>query len=484
MVKSDIGIIGLAVMGENLALNLAHKGYRVSLYNRQHNEGPQVVDTFLNGRGVNRNFTATYSPKELLLSLKRPRKIMLLIRAGEPIDEMISQLHPHLEKGDTLIDGGNSDYRETQRRESALRKDGIYWVGCGISGGELGALHGPSMMPGGDENIKKDLLPLLQTIAARLDDGTPCCAWIGPNGSGHFVKMVHNGIEYGDMQLIAEAYSLLNILQMGNHEETAQTFEQWNRGTLNSYLIGITAPILRKRESDGSFLIDKISDRANQKGSGKLSVKAALATDTPFSIPSEAVYARFLSRRCVERKQVFKLYPKVDASPIFELDINEIHHALYAAKIMTYVQGFDLLHRMSIEQKWNLNLTEIATIWQKGCIIQSRFLHDIATAYRSKKCDSLLLCPFFQEKLSFCLPAWRKVVRTAVMAGIPLPGISAALNCFDSWRTHKSAANLIQAQRNYFGTHLYERVDAPEGTFFHTDWNNLGDNPTAENYTA
>ena len=430
MKKSDIGLVGLAVMGENLAINLESKGYRVSLYNRLHPHTPQVVDRFLASQGEAKRFYPTYSLAELVESLERPRKILLMIRAGEPVDETLAALLPLLSRGDIVIDGGNSDYRDTRRRQQTLREKGIYLVGCGISGGEEGALHGPSIMPGGDEAVAGEVLPLLQAIAARLDDGTPCCAWTGPDGSGHFVKTVHNGIEYGDMQLIAETYSLLRIKLKNDHEAMADTFEAWNRGVLESYLIGITAPILRYRED-----------------------------------------ARFLSDRAQERTRAHRLYPDIDPSPLLDLDVDDLHHALYAAKIMAYAQGFDLLYQTSVQYDWHLNLSTLATIWRKGCIIQSRFLREIATVYRQAgHYEPLLFNPYFREKISLCLPSWRRVVGAALSAGVALPALTAALTAFDGWRCAKSPANLIQAQRDYFGAHLYERVDAPEGVLFHTDW--------------
>lgn len=471
MKKSDIGLVGLAVMGENLAINLESKGYRVSLYNRLHPHTPQVVDRFLASQGEAKRFYPTYSLAELVESLERPRKILLMIRAGEPVDETLAALLPLLSRGDIVIDGGNSDYRDTRRRQQTLREKGIYLVGCGISGGEEGALHGPSIMPGGDEAVAGEVLPLLQAIAARLDDGTPCCAWTGPDGSGHFVKTVHNGIEYGDMQLIAETYSLLRIKLKNDHEAMADTFEAWNRGVLESYLIGITAPILRYREEDGGYLIDRIADRARQKGTGKWSVEAALDSATPLSVTTQSVFARFLSDRAQERTRAHRLYPDIDPSPLLDLDVDDLHHALYAAKIMAYAQGFDLLYQTSVQYDWHLNLSTLATIWRKGCIIQSRFLREIATVYRQAgHYEPLLFNLYFREKISLCLPSWRRVVGAALSAGVALPALTAALTAFDGWRCAKSPANLIQAQRDYFGAHLYERVDAPEGVLFHTDW--------------
>lgn len=471
MEKSDIGLIGLAVMGENLALNIESKGYRVSLYNRLHPHTPQVVDRFLASVGEGKKFLPTYSLDQLVESLKRPRKILLMIRAGEPVDEMITALLPLLAQGDIIIDGGNSDYRDTRRRQKALSEKGIYLVGCGISGGEEGALHGPSIMPGGDETVSVEVLQLLQAIAAHLDDGTPCCAWIGPDGSGHLVKTIHNGIEYGDMQLIAESYSLLKIKLKNDHDEMARTFEAWNRGVLESYLIGITAPILRYREADGSYLIDRIADRARQKGTGKWCIEAALDSATPLGVTTQAVFARFLSAREQERTRAHRLYPDPSHAPILALGVDDLHHALYASKIMAYAQGFDLLYQMSCLYDWHLNLSTLATIWRKGCIIQSRFLREIATVYRQTgHYEPLLFNPYFREKISLCLPSWRRVVSAALSAGIALPATTAALTAFDSWRCAKSPANLIQAQRDYFGAHLYERTDAPEGVLFHTDW--------------
>lgn len=471
MKKSDIGLIGLAVMGESLALNLEGKGYRVSLYNRLHAHTPQAVDRFLASQDREKQFVATYSLRELVDSLEKPRKILLMIHAGEPVDETIAALLPLLSKGDIIIDGGNSDYRDTCRREKVLRKQGIYLVGCGISGGEEGALFGPSIMPGGDAAAVESILPLLQSIAAHLDDGTPCCAWIGPGGAGHFVKTVHNGIEYGDMQLIAETYSLLRIKLKDDHEAMARTFEAWNKGVLESYLTSITPAILRYREDDGEYLLDRIADRARQKGTGKWSVEAALDSDTPLEVTTQSVFARFLSARAQERTRAHHLYPGNDLSSIRSLDVDDLHHALYAAKIMTYAQGFDLLHQMSVRHDWQLDLATLATIWRKGCIIQSRFLREIATVYRQNESyEPLLFNPYFREKIRLCLPSWRKVTAAALTAGIAVPALTTALTAFDSWRCAKSPANLIQAQRDYFGAHLYERTDAPEGVLFHTDW--------------
>lgn len=471
MKKSDIGLIGLAVMGESLALNLEGKGYRVSLYNRLHPHTPQAVDRFLASVSEEKQFVPTYSLQELVGSLKRPRKILLMIRAGEPVDKTIAALLPLLSKGDIIIDGGNSDYRDTCLREKALRKQGIYLVGCGISGGEEGALHGPSIMPGGDTAVAESVLPMLQSIAAHLDDGTPCCAWIGPDGAGHFVKTVHNGIEYGDMQLIAETYALLRIKLQNDHEAMAQTFEAWNKGVLESYLTGITPTILRYREEGDEYLLDRIADRARQKGTGKWSIEAALDSDTPLEVTTQSVFARFLSARVQERTRAHRLYPGNELSAIRSLGIDELHHALYASKIMTYAQGFDLLHQMSVLHDWQLDLSTLATIWRKGCIIQSRFLREIATVYRqSESYEPLLFNSYFKEKISLCLPSWRKVTAAALSAGVAVPAMAAALTAFDSWRCAKSPANLIQAQRDYFGAHLYERTDAPEGVLFHTDW--------------
>ena len=334
------------------------------------------------------------------------------------------------------------------------------------------------------EFIKKEILPVLQNIAAHLDDETPCCSWIGPDGSGHFVKTVHNGIEYGDMQLIDEAYSLLNVLQKGDHEATAQTFESWNKGVLDSYLIGITAPILRYKDTDGKSLIDKIADRAGQKGTGKWSIEAAIDSGTTLSVTAESVFARLLSNRTTERNKAHRLYPETNPAPIFELSVDDIHHALYASKIIAYTQGLDLLRNMSEKHNWQLNLADIATIWRKGCIIQSRFLYEIAQAYKlTNEYENLLFTPYFREKIILCLPSWRKVVQTAIAAGIAIPGTASALAWFDGFRCKKSSANLIQAQRDYFGAHLYERIDAPAGTFFHTDWNRHGDGTTSGNYS-
>ncbi len=478
MKKSDIGLVGLAVMGENLAINLESKGYRVSLYNRLHPHTPQAVDRFLASQDEGKAFCPTYSLQELVDSLERPRKILLMIRAGEPVDETLAALQPLLEKGDIVIDGGNSHYLDTRRRQKALREAGIYLVGCGISGGEEGALHGPSIMPSGDEAVAGTILPMLQAIAAHLDDGTPCCAWIGPDSSGLLVKTIHNGIEYGDMQLIAEIYSLLKIKLHNDHEAMAHTFEVWNQGVLESYLTGITPTILRYRDSDGQYLLDRIADRARQKGTGKWSVEAALDSATPLEVTTQAVFARFLSAREQERARMHRLYPNADLSPIDELDTDELHHALYAAKIMAYAQGFDLLYQISCLNDWHLDLSTLATIWRKGCIIRSRFLREIATVYRQTgSYEPLLFTPYFREKISLCLPSWRKVTSAALRSGVAVPALAAALTAFDSWRCAQSPANLIQAQRDYFGAHLYERTDAPEGVLFHTDWDHPANAP-------
>lgn len=486
MEKSNIGLIGLAVMGENLALNIEGHGYQVSLYNRPHRSGPEMVDVFLENRGNGKKFVATYTISDFVGSLERPRKIMMMIKAGEPVEEMIEQLIPYLEPGDVIIDGGNSDFRDTERRYGYLLSKGIWFVGAGVSGGETGALHGPSIMPGGAPEAWEIVRPFLQDIAAHLDDGTPCCSWMGSGGAGHFVKMVHNGIEYGDMQLIAEAYMILKSHAKMNNEIMADIFEQWNRGELNSYLIGITSHILRFKDSDGSFLIEHIRDSAGQKGTGKWSVEAALDVDEPLSLISEAVFARFISRWKEVREKASVLYPpEKKEGKEHDLPSESVRQALFAAKLVSYAQGFSLLKNASELYGWNIDLSSVATIWRKGCIIRAGFLKEIAHAYSGmEKPENLLFNDWFRDYVNNALPAWRKIVSRSAMSGIPVPCMSSALAYFDMLRQKRSGAALIQAQRDYFGAHTYERTDAPQGEFFHTDWTGTGGNTVSGSYTV
>lgn len=475
MQKADIGLIGLAVMGENLALNFESKGFTVALFNRIHPDKKNVVDVFLEGRGAGKRFIATYSIPDMVAALSRPRKIMLMIKAGQPVDEVIQELLPHLEVGDVIIDGGNSDFHDTIRRVEELSAHKIWFVGAGISGGEIGALTGPSIMPGGAPEAWPLVKDLLQRIAARLDDGTPCCQWIGSGGAGHYVKMVHNGIEYGDMQLIAETYFILKK-QLGlPNEEMAGIFERWNRGELNSYLIGITADILRFRDKDGSFLLDHILDAAGQKGTGKWTVTASLDENIPLTLISEAVYARMLSAFTDERAKAAAFYAGHAANREINIDSVALEQALYAAKVVSYAQGFSLLYHASQHYAWQLDLGMIAKIWRKGCIIRSVFLEEITRAYEDDPAlENLLFSRFFREKISKALPGWRDVLSGCILNGVAVPCMASGLSYLDGLSSLRSSACLIQAQRDFFGAHTYERTDFPRGRFFHTDWNDTG----------
>ncbi len=484
MKKADIGLIGLAVMGENLALNMESKGFTVAVYNRNFPGEEGVVDRFVNGRGKGKNFIATHSIEELTDAVKRPRIIMMMIKAGAPVDEMIEQLLPHMSPGDVIIDGGNSDFHDTERRVKEVEAKGLYFVGSGISGGEEGALHGPSVMPGGSPEAWPIVKDILQGIAAKLDDGTPCCQWIGRGGAGHFVKMVHNGIEYGDMQLISEAYSLLKNRKGLDDDEMSVVFEEWNKGELDSFLIEITKNILRFRDEDGKPLLDKILDVAGQKGTGKWSAIAAMDESDPLTLVTEAVYARLLSALYAEREKAAGLYPEpVELGE--NLFVEEIRQALYASKLISYAQGFSLIRRASEHYGWELDYGTIAQIWRKGCIIRSVFLQKITEAYRKNpKLENLLFDDFFRAKIQKALPSWRKTVSEGALSGVALPAMSSALSYFDGLRTLHSAANLIQAQRDYFGAHTYERTDRERGIFFHTNWTGEGGNTVSGTYNV
>ncbi|MBO5025135.1 MAG: decarboxylating NADP(+)-dependent phosphogluconate dehydrogenase [Bacteroidaceae bacterium] len=469
---ADIGIIGLGVMGKSLARNMESRGLTVAVYNRFEQGREDVADKFVADYGVGKRFVPTHSVAELVEVLNVPRVVMFMVSAGNAVDEMIEQTLPHLSPGDVIIDGGNSDFRDTQRREVALTRHGIHYIGCGVSGGEDGALRGPSVMPGGSSEGWRIAGSMLQSIAARLDDGTPCCEWIGSGGSGHFVKTVHNGIEYGDMQLIAEAYTLLKRgCGLGN-EEMADVFAQWNAGELDSFLIKITSDILRLRDLDGTFLLDNILDVASQKGTGKWGVMASVDENEPTTIMAEAVYARMLSALRDVRMAASDIYHSAVSYDVRKPDVEDIRKALYASKLVSYAQGFSLMHSASEKYGWNLNLSVIARIWQNGCIIRSGFLRNIMKAYEhSPEVSNILLDRFFASELMEALSAWRRIVSYAALAGLPLPAMSAALNYFDGLRTLHSSANLIQAQRDYFGAHQYERVDSERGKWFHTVWN-------------
>lgn len=481
MQKADIGMIGLAVMGENLARNMERHGYRVAVYNLE----PEIVVRDFMEKYKAGNFMPAYSLQQLVDSLSRPRKIMMMIRAGNPVDEVITSLLPLLEPGDILIDGGNSHYEDTRRRCRTVEAAGCLYIGMGVSGGEEGALLGPSLMPGGSYAAWEPLKPLFRTICARTDDGLPCCDWIGSDGAGHFIKMVHNGIEYGDMQLICETYHLMRTYLGMTALDMQKTFSCWNRGELSSYLIQITADILSHIDSDGTPLLDHILDIAGQKGTGKWASIAALQEGVPLTLITEAVYARCLSAAKEERKTAAERL----SGPVttFEGDrdtfLEALRQALYASKIVSYAQGYALLHTAAATYGWTLDYGKIALLWRGGCIIRSRFLEKIYEAYQEDpQLSNLLLAPYFQEILCTAQCSWREVCAMAIRAGIPIPAFTAALTYYDAYRSEWLPANLLQAQRDYFGAHTYERTDAPRGTFFHTNWTGHGGNTASTPY--
>lgn len=476
--KSNIGLIGLAVMGENLALNMESKGWTVSVYNRTVKgveEG--VVERFIAGRGSDKNIAGYTEIKDFVGSLEKPRKIMMMVRAGSPIDELMEQLFPYLSDGDILIDGGNSNYTDTNRRVALAESKGFLFVGAGVSGGEEGALNGASIMPGGSHKAWPEVKPILQSIAAKADDGTPCCQWIGPAGSGHFVKMIHNGIEYGDMQLIAESYWTMKSLLDITNEQMAAVFGEWNKGKLQSYLIEITGNILQHKDYKyGGYLIDNILDAAGQKGTGKWSVINALELNMPLGLIASAVFERSLSGQIKLRKALATQYHHTQKvlSKRFET-VQEIYSALYASKLISYAQGFAVLQKASDEFGWDLNFASIARLWRAGCIIRSAFLNEIATAFEvEEKPDHLLLTPYFKEEIKEVFAGWKRMVAFALTEGLPVPAFSSALNYFYSLTSERLPANLIQAQRDYFGAHTFERVDESRGEFFHEDWTGHG----------
>ena len=480
--KADIGVVGLAVMGENLILNMESRGFTVAVFNRT----VAKVDAFVTGRGKGRNLIGCRRVVELVAALSRPRKIMMMVRAGPPVDDLIAELAPLLEPGDILIDGGNSHYPDTIRRAAAAAERKLLYVGAGVSGGEEGALKGPSIMPGGDAAAWPHLKPIFQAIAAKVDGGAPCCEWLGPDGAGHFVKMVHNGIEYGDMQLISEAYHLMaQGLGMAPAEMSA-VFKKWNAGPLDSYLVEITADILAKTDDEtGRPMVDVILDAAGQKGTGKWTSQAGL--DLGIGIPqiAEAVFARCLSAIKDERVVAEKVLagPQGKFAGDKARFLADLEQAVYAAKICSYAQGFQLLRAASAEHKWNLNFGDIALLWRGGCIIRARFLGQIKAAFDAEAgLANLLLAPYFRKVVADAQDAWRRVVKAAVDLGIPLPAIGTALNYYDAYRCGRLPANLLQAQRDYFGAHTYERVDQPRGRFFHTNWTGQGGTTASTTY--
>ncbi len=483
MSKSDIGLIGLAVMGENLVMNMESKGYSVSVFNRT----VQKVSAFINGRAKGKNITGTYSLQEFVNSLKKPRKIMLMVKAGKPVDDFIGTLIPYLEKGDIIIDGGNSHFPDTIRRSKKVEENGLLYIGTGVSGGEEGALKGPSIMPGGSPDAWPHVKPILQAISAKVEDGSPCCDWVGENGAGHFVKMVHNGIEYGDMQLICEAYHVMKELLGMSPDEMHDVFKEWNEGELSSYLIEITRDILAYKDEDGNPIIDKILDTAGQKGTGKWTGIAALDEGVPLTLIGEAVFSRCLSAMKEDRVEASKVLS--GPIPQFTGDkkemIEDIRKALYASKIVSYAQGYTLMRAAAKTYGWNLNYGGIALMWRGGCIIRSTFLGKIKEAYdKNPNLTNLLLDPFFKEKVENAQNSWRKVTAAALSNGIPVPAFTTALCYFDGFRSARLPANLLQAQRDYFGAHTYERVDSPRGEFFHTNWTGHGGNTSATTYSV
>ena len=484
MKKANIGLIGLAVMGENLVMNMESKGFTVAVYNRT----VEKVTRFVEGRAKGRNIIGCQSIAQLCESLEKPRKVMMMVKAGSPVDALIEQLLPHLEPGDIVIDGGNAHYPDTIRRCAYIESKGLLYVGCGVSGGEEGALKGPSMMPGGSPAAWPIVKPIFQAICAKVSDGSPCCDWVGEGGAGHFVKMVHNGIEYGDIQLICECYQIMkDILGMTN-EEMHETFAEWNKGDLDSYLIEITRDILAKKDEDGKYVLDYILDTAGQKGTGKWTAISALEEGVPLTLIGESVFARCLSAQKEER---------VAASGILEgpqpakftgdrkAFLEDLRKALFAAKVVSYAQGYALMRAAAKEFGWNLNYGGIALMWRGGCIIRSVFLGKIKEAFdNNPDIANILLDPYFTGKLAEAQQGWRNVLAQAIMNGVPAPCMTAALEYYDGYRCKRLPANLLQAQRDFFGAHTYERTDRPRGEFFHTNWTGHGGDTVAGTYIA
>ena len=483
MKKCDFGLIGLAVMGQNLVLNMDDHGFKVAVYNRTVSK----VDDFIKGNAKGTNIVGTHSIEEFISVLNKPRRVMLMVKAGKPVDDFIEMLIPHLEGEDIIIDGGNSNYNDTIRRTEYVESKGLLYIGTGVSGGEEGARFGPSIMPGGSPEAWPHVKDIFQAISAKIDDGVPCCDWVGENGAGHYVKMTHNGIEYGDMQLICEAYDLMkNFLGMSN-QEMQQVFAKWNEGKLDSYLVEITRDILGYTDNNGEYVIDKILDTAGQKGTGKWTAISSLEMGVPLTLITEAVLSRFLSSLKGNRVEASKIL----TGSVFTFDgdkgafIQDIHDALYASKIMSYTQGYMLMQSAAVEYKWNLNYGGIALMWRGGCIIRSAFLSKIKDAFDKKpNLINLLLDNYFKTEIDLSQAGWRRVIIKAVEAGIPVPAMSSALAFYDGYRSERLPANLLQAQRDYFGAHTYERIDKPRGEFFHTDWTGTGGDVTSSTYNA
>jgi len=481
--QSEIGLIGLALMGENIALNIESKGFPISVFNRTTSK----VDDFINGRAKGKKFFGAHTLEEFAASLKKPRKVMMLVKAGTAVDELIEHLLPLLEPGDIIIDGGNSHFTDTIRRTQQVESKGLLFVGSGVSGGEEGALHGPSLMPGGSPAAWPHIKPIFQAICAKTPDGEPCCDWMGENGAGHFVKMVHNGIEYGDMQLICETYDIMKRGLGMSNEEMQKVFAEWNEGELNSYLIEITRDILGYKDEQGQPVVDIILDAAGQKGTGKWTVDSALDEGMPLTLIGEAVFARCLSAVKEERVAASKeIKGKVST---FKGDkanvVKDLRAALYASKIVSYAQGYQLMRAAARAYKWNLNYGGIALVWRGGCIIRSAFLADIKKAFkRNPDLVNLLLDKFFKKAVSSRQTGWHRVIVQSTKLGIPAPCLSSALAYFDGYRSERLPANLLQAQRDYFGAHTYERVDQPRGQFVHTNWTGHGGTTTSRAYNV
>lgn len=469
MKKSDIGVIGLAVMGENLVLNMESKGFTVSVYNRT----VLKVDTFINSKAKGKNIFGAHSLEELVHSLESPRKIMLMIKAGEAVDKTIEELIPFLSPGDVIIDGGNSHYEDTERRTLYVESKGLFYIGTGVSGGEEGALKGPSMMPGGSIEAWEKVKPIFTSICAKTESGEPCCDWVGKGGAGHFVKMVHNGIEYGDMQLICEVYHFMKNLMGFSAEDIHRVFSEWKSTELDSYLIDITTDIFTVKDEDGSPLVEKILDSAGQKGTGKWTSVTALDEGVPVTLISEAVFARYLSAMKSERVEASKELsgPYVEFKGEAQEYIDRLRKALYCAKIISYAQGFSLMKAVSEKKNWGLDYGNIALMWRGGCIIRSVFLDKIKEAFNKRpELTNLMLDPYFKNEILDGIESLRKVCAVSMLNGISVPSLAAALTYFDGYRSEKLPANLLQAQRDYFGAHTYERTDFPKGKSFHTNW--------------
>ena len=484
MGNCDIGVVGLAVMGENLILNMESKGFTVACYNRTTSK----VDDFVNGRGAGKKIVGTHSIEAFCQALARPRKAMLMIKAGQPVDDFIDKLLPYLEEGDIIIDGGNSFFGDTMRRAGYVEEKGLLYIGTGVSGGEEGALHGPSIMPGGSPAAWPHVKPIFQAIAAKVPSGEPCCDWIGADGAGHYVKMVHNGIEYGDMQMIAESYFLMKHLLGMTPAEMHEVLKTWNQGELNSYLIEITRDIMAYQDEEtGEPLVEMILDTAGQKGTGKWTSISALDMGTPAPTVAEAVFARFMSALKEERVAASEILggPAPEFEGNREAFIDDIRQALYASKICSYAQGFQLMKMAATEHGWELDYGGIALLWREGCIIRAQFLERIKEAFdATPDLANLLLAPYFRPAIDRSQTAWRRVVAAAVTHGLPVPAFSSALAYYDGYRSARLPANLLQAQRDYFGAHTYERVDKPRGQFFHTDWTGHGGDTASTTYTA